>query len=803
MKIRIGIVGKSHLIILLLISYSTTLFAQSDNSVNGIVLNTQNLPLEGVIVTLNQVETKTDSNGSFVFEPVQPGKLAFTARAIGYETYTDTITKQTGKNLQLTITLLPASTVLNEIVVQGKTDNQLAKEQTIRAIVVDTREVAEQPVTLAELMNRSPGVRIRQSGGLGNQVDVSINGFQGRAIKYFKDGIPLDYLGEGYSINSLPIEMLERVEVYKGVLPIFLGADALGGALNLIPRKQNAPHSLNVSYETGSFNTHRTSLIGHKTEKNNNWVIGTELFFNSSDNDYKVWVDVPNPETRNPEPKRLPLFHNTFRSVYGEAYLSLIDLPWTDELRISIAAFDQSRDQQHPALFTDAYGAVSSGQNSIIPSLRYKKSFLSNRLHFDQFAVYNILKSQRIDTLGGRYDWYGNFTPSTGIGETRLPSLSDIHEKQTILRTNVKYDLSNNVKLAFNYVHSNATREGEDMYGPRFDGTVIDVLSVPATYSKNILGLSLVNSFLDNRLQQDFMIKHYIYSSKGTQNTWFSTAITPSDERQMSDSYWGIADALKYQINPNSLLRGSVEYAYRLPERDEIFGNNIFIVPNFELKPEKSLNANLGYQVSTEKATIDGNVFYRDTKDLLLLVPIQAPNAQYQNQENVTGYGFDVDVSYRFLEHYRLNANATWQNLRLKDITNAQDQWKNEARLRNTPYFFSNLGLQAAYKNVLSKDDQLRIYANYNFLREFYLETIPKNLEPNGFLGLFGSAQLNTDLIIPNQHLVDMGMTYKISNSGFTIGAEVRNILDGDMFDYYRIPRPGRNYSFKISYQLK
>ena len=57
-----------------------------------------------------------------------------------------------------------------------------------------------------------------------------MNGFQDRAIKNFKDGIPMDYLGAGYNISLVPVNMLERVEVYKGVLPTALGADALGGA---------------------------------------------------------------------------------------------------------------------------------------------------------------------------------------------------------------------------------------------------------------------------------------------------------------------------------------------------------------------------------------------------------------------------------------------------------------------------------------------------------------------------------------------------------------------------------------------
>jgi outer membrane receptor protein involved in Fe transport len=87
-------------------------------------------------------------------------------------------------------------------------------------------------------------------------------------------------------------------------------------------------------------------------------------------------------------------------------------------------------------------------------------------------------------------------------------------------------------------------------------------------------------------------------------------------------------------------------------------------------------------------------------------------------------------------------------------------------------------------------------------MREFYLETIPKSWEPNGFLGLSGNANINSNLIIPNQHLLNGGFTYNPSYRGFTIGAEVRNILNKNLYDYYRIQRAGRSFYLKLSYQI-
>ena len=788
--------------LLLFIWSLQTLFAQSNGQIEGTVYTSDELVLPYATVRIDDLTTKSGEDGSFHLDDISPGRHLLVVSAVGYESFSDTITKHASENLRLEIRLISSDQTLSEVEILGKTETQRVKEQPIRTLVIDTRAVSTQATSLTDLMNRNTGIRIRQNGGLGSRPEISINGFQGRAIKYFKDGIPLDYLGDGYNIASLPLEALERVEVYKGVLPVSLGADALGGAVNLVTRQHNGTQ-LNTFYEIGSFNSHRAGAMGSTESKNKQWFFGTELFFNYADNDYRANVDVINPETRNPETRRLPLFHNAFRSYYGEAFVGLQNQSWADELRLSLAVFDLMREQQHPALMTDAYGAVQSKQNSIIPTLRYKKVFMDDRLSVDQFVSYNDLQTQRIDTLHGSYDWYGNFTPRATRGETRLPSLSDIHEEQSVARTSITYKFSPFSRVGFNYVFTNATRYGSDPYGPRISETDIDVLSLRSKYQKHVLGASLDNFWLDGKLHNQAMGKLYLYNATGLQNSWFSTGVTLLDEHSQSGKYWGLADAIKYQLSPSSLLRASAEFSYRLPERDELFGNNVFIVPNFELSPERSLNVNLGYQYNYQNTFIaEVNTFFRRTEDMILLVPIQAPNAQFQNQENVKGYGFDVDLSYRFLEHYRISANASWQNLRLFGISSLQNNWKNDARLRNTPYFFANAALNSNYADVLSANDELKFFLNYNFLREFYLETIPKDLEPGGFLGLSGSAKLNSNLLIPNQHLLNFGFTYRLPSEHISIGAEVRNLLDTELFDYYRIPRPGRGFNIKLSYQL-
>ena len=45
--------------------------------------------------------------------------------------------------------------------------------------------------------------------------------------KLFVDGNPVDNLGETQGINIVPVQQTERFEIYKGVVPVELGTDAL------------------------------------------------------------------------------------------------------------------------------------------------------------------------------------------------------------------------------------------------------------------------------------------------------------------------------------------------------------------------------------------------------------------------------------------------------------------------------------------------------------------------------------------------------------------------------------------------
>src|SRR5699024_1909071 len=128
-----------------------------------------------------------------------------------------------------------------------------------------------------------------------------------------------------------------------------------------------------------------------------------------------------------------------------------------------------------------------------------KKNF-NDKFVVDQFASFGFVNRSRVDTVRGTYNWYGNFTPRDGVGESPQRSLSDIDFEQRISRTNLSYRVNNRHELATNIVYNYSSRIGEDPYGFRFSGTDIDILSKEARYVKIIGGVSWESTWFDAKL---------------------------------------------------------------------------------------------------------------------------------------------------------------------------------------------------------------------------------------------------------------------------------------------------------------
>jgi vitamin B12 transporter len=106
-----------------------------------------------------------------------------------------------------------------------------------QSTVIEVEKFAGEGRTVAEILGSAPGVALHAAGGPGQATTFSLRGASADQSLVLLDGIPLQGpAGGAIDLATLPASLLSRLVVSRGVLGAQLGAGALGGALELIPR---------------------------------------------------------------------------------------------------------------------------------------------------------------------------------------------------------------------------------------------------------------------------------------------------------------------------------------------------------------------------------------------------------------------------------------------------------------------------------------------------------------------------------------------------------------------------------------
>lgn len=126
--------------------------------------------------------------------------------------------------------------------------------------VIDLDAYVGEYNTAAELLSISPGVVVRDFGGLGQLKTLSIRGSSNDQVTVLLDGVRLSSpIGGGVDLSTIPIDYIESIEVVRGGGSAIAGSDAIGGVVNLIPRKTGETYySASATY--GSFETFTANL---------------------------------------------------------------------------------------------------------------------------------------------------------------------------------------------------------------------------------------------------------------------------------------------------------------------------------------------------------------------------------------------------------------------------------------------------------------------------------------------------------------------------------------------------------------
>ena len=128
--------------------------------------------------------------------------------------------------------------------------NQLVAELT----VIDRATIERsEGRTLVELLSQQAGLQFASNGGLGKTASVFIRGLESRHTLLLVDGVRVGSATVGTpSLDNLPLEAVERIEIVRGPLSSLYGNGALGGVVQVFTRQGAQGLTANAKMSAGS-----------------------------------------------------------------------------------------------------------------------------------------------------------------------------------------------------------------------------------------------------------------------------------------------------------------------------------------------------------------------------------------------------------------------------------------------------------------------------------------------------------------------------------------------------------------------
>ncbi|SMO49040.1 TonB-dependent receptor [Fodinibius sediminis] len=753
--------------------------------ISGQVLNTAGDPLAGITVRLEGSTrgAATDTRGYFELSRLAPGEHTLVFSAIGYVSEERSVLLAPNERKPLHLTLKEDTLQMQSVMVQGKSEAKLKREEAFSVASISTKSLENTNANIDDILQTNPGIHIRREGGLGSRFNLSLNGLSGRQVRFFMDGLPIENYGSTFGINNIPVNLIERVEVYKGVVPVYLGGDALGGAVNLVT-EQSPRHYLDASYAVGSFNTHKLALDGQYVHPSSGFILKTSGFYNYSDNNYTIDVHIPDPETGTyGEEQQVKRFHDAYESRMFNLETGFRGLHFADEIMVGLSLADNRDDVQHGVSMDRVFGRVHTTSNTKLGSLTYRKEL--NRLQIKAFASFLNSHSGVVDTSAVSYNWLGEYERKNNqnIAESSWEkTLFRYNDEAFQSNVNLRYQFSDQHVAVLNHTRSYINREGHD---PISTNPV--AFADPNTLNKNVLSGSYKLRLFDDRWSTTIFSKLYFFNSNvigvdwdGKRSEFNSNTFKPG---------YGIATT--YHPLEGLQAKASYEKTYRFPDGYEVFGDGLLLLSNPQLAPENSNNFNLGLQIErllgSHRLMAETNYFRRDAKDLIR-IQVTGLTSQYINQRSVVSSGIEAGLRYEYERLFFADLNTTYQNiLNNSKYENGRISHIYRDRIPNIPYLMSSQSAGLKFDGLIVPHDRLSFTWSGNFVEEYYLKWPSLGADESKY-------------VIPRQYVQHLQLGYSLEDGRYNINVACSNITNAKAYDHFRLQKPGRAFQIKFRY---
>ena len=763
------------------------LYAQQVATVKGRISAGEE-PIVGAVVQLKELKkyAVADAQGNFsLLVPYRKAPYTFTIESMGYKTQEQTLIVAQPV-VVLNVAMEEEITALTGITVAAITPIKQVEKSAYNVAAIDASKLTHLNSNAADMLAKASGVKVRETGGVGAESQINLNGFTGQHVRTFVDGVPISR-ASSFQIGNIPTELIDRIEIYKGVVPVTFGSDALGGAVNIVTRRSNAQYA-NLSYTFGSFNTHKSTLnVGAPLTDN----IGIELnaYQNYSDNSYKVlthYLDLTK-GIYSKDRQWFKRFHDRYHNEVIIGKVNIFKEPWADKLSFSLNYNQEYKQIQNANLMQIVFGGKYQTSYTYSTGIEYEKKNLLEGLSFSVVGRYDLTTTNVVDEENRIYSWDGSYRIKPTKGEAMYQNTL-FEGKTAYVAAHLDYWLSEKHFLQLTHTFSHYYRLTKSQLFTPFssDADFMDRIN-----QKNITGLSY--KYVPNDKWTVLAFGKY-YAAKVTGPAVVSGHgyLSVYEDHTERTNALGAGIGSSYEFSKELLTKLSYEKSYRLPNDRELFGDGDLEIGANQLRPEHSenLNVNLSWQPETNGHALlaEGGFALRYIQDYIIRNVASTGAATSKNHGKVLTLGGDFTLRYFYQKTFSVGGNLSYMDMRNREPknTNGADSVTYGDRVPNMPYLFGSADATYTFDSLLTQDDGLTLGYNLAYTHEFFLSWQSEGAK----------------ITVPTQLSHDLSLTYTAPRNKYTLSVEVKNFTDALLYDNYSLQKAGRAFYVKASYRF-
>ncbi|OUL25288.1 ligand-gated channel [Nostoc sp. T09] len=531
--------------------------------------------------------------------------------------------------------------------------------QSTPTYVIEQEEIKKQGAhSVADVIKRLPGFAVNDAGhGADTHTGTYYRGASINQSVFLINGRPINtnintYHG-GTDLNSIPVEAIDRVELYSGAASTLYGSSAFGGVVNIITKEGYGQPKLSSSVEFGSLSQNNQQVSYGGSTGSVKYNFSFERYF--TDNRYRVPVGAANRDAQG-------FFSNADTATSTYFGTIGVDLDKKNSLNLDITKLSSRR------------GLIYFGFP--LQKDRLDHDGLSAGLSW-KTRLGNGENSTLTTTFGYNQDYFSTYGPTVFQGQEYYRT-GVLDTQQLSARVDHEWKLTPNKQLRWGLDLKNTDLNGDVLSSSpnRIATNETENRSVFTTALFAVNTLNISDSFsVDLGLRQSF-------------DGQFGNYLNPSV-------------GLRYAVAPSIAVRGSWTGGQRNPGLDQLYVYDTVHgwEPNPNLKPETGSSWTAGVDINFSENLTGQFTYFGSSLDNRLGVIA----GKWQNIGLVDTNGLEAALQFKFAAGWSTFVNYTY--------TDAQIQTGDEKGLQLGLIPYSVLQTGIGYQN---SGWQANLYVTYN-----------------------------------------------------------------------------------------